>query len=332
MYVFVANIHLLFIPVCLNMAYVLDVRKLRMLAELERLGTVAAVARSLHQTAPGVSMQLATLEREVGLQLTERNGRTLTLTPAGRLLARHGHDIVDMLSLVDMEVDALRDGSVGSYRIAAFPSIARTIVADTWKTVADEPGLGLSLQLLELEPEDSLPALSAGEVELALTHSYSNLPRLPSPGLASVRIASEPVWLAVRSDDAGLADDAPAVLEDYADRDWVAPHRQLSCYEMIQRACGAAGFTPRIVGEATDFSVQLALVSAGAVVALMPQLTIAQLPANVVLRSLVEPVFRHDFVVTRVASQADAGLTRLRGLLAESAERLVPATSELLDR
>ena len=303
-----------------------------MLAELDRLGTITAAAASLHLTAPGVSMQLASLEREVGLQLTERSGRVLTLTPAGKLLARHGHDIVDMLSLVEMEVDALKDGSVGSYRVAAFPSAARTIVADTWKGVVDDPGIGLTLRLLELEPEDSLPALSSGEVELAVTHSYSNLPRAYSPNLDSTRIASEPVWLAVPSDDPGLADDSSAVLADYADHDWVAPHTGLSCYEMIQRACGTAGFTPTVVAEATDFAVQLALISAGAGVALMPQLTIAQLPQNVVLRPLAEPVFRHDFVVTRASSRADAGLTRLRELLSASAARLVPAAGHRVER
>lgn len=312
----------------------LDVRKLRMLAELDRLGTIAAVARSLHLTAPGVSMQLAALEREVGLQLTERSGRMLTLTPAGRLLARHGHGVVDMLSLVDMEVDALKNGSAGTYRVAAFPSAARTIVADAWKIIVDDPALGLSLQLIELEPEDSLPALTSGEVELTITHSYSNLPRSSPSSLVATRIAAERVWLAVRDDDprlgrgdAGVEGLVPAVLADYARCDWIVPHRQLSCYEMIRRACGTAGFTPTVVAEATDFLVQLALVSAGAGVALVPQLTVAQLPPNVVLRPLAEPVFRHDFVLTRASSQADAGLLRLRDLLAASAARLVSSVA-----
>ncbi|TPW65485.1 LysR family transcriptional regulator, partial [Schumannella sp. 10F1B-5-1] len=47
----------------------LDVRKLRLLTELDRLGTLAAVAAELHQTAPGVSMQLTAWERELGMQL-----------------------------------------------------------------------------------------------------------------------------------------------------------------------------------------------------------------------------------------------------------------------
>ena len=51
-----------------------------MLSELQRLGTITAVANELHLSAPAVSMQLTALEREVGLALTERQGRRVALT------------------------------------------------------------------------------------------------------------------------------------------------------------------------------------------------------------------------------------------------------------
>ena len=82
----------------------IDVRKLRMLAELDRLGTIAAVAEELQLTAPGISMQLSALEKELGITLTERQGRRLALTPAGKLLAEHGRDVLDRLSLAELDV------------------------------------------------------------------------------------------------------------------------------------------------------------------------------------------------------------------------------------
>lgn len=291
-----------------------------MLAALERLGTIAAVARELHLTAPGVSMQLAALEREVGLPLTERHGRTLALTPAGVLLARHGHDIVDRLSLAEMEVAALRDGAAGTYRLAAFPSAARTFVADAWQGILDDPAMGIRLTLLELEPQDALPALAAGDVDLAVTHAYSNMTGAVGDDFDALQIGSEPVWLAVRDHAADTAD-----LRDFATHDWVVPHRQWACHEMVQRACGRAGFEPRAVAEATDFSAILALVAAGVGVALVPQLTVAAVPEGVRLVPLVDPVFRHDFVVARRVSAADPGVATLRGLLGAAAARVLPA-------
>ncbi len=294
----------------------LDVRKLRMLAELERVGTIAAVARSLNLTGPGVSMQLASLEREIGLQLTERTGRTVSLTPAGRLLAHHGHEIVDRISVAELEAAALREGSAGLYRIAAFPSALRTIVADAWGT-ATEAARGIQLRAIELEPHDALAALAAGQVELSVVHSYSNISELLAPDIVARLIATERVWLATR--DAGAAAD----LRDYATSDWIVPAASLSCFEMIQRACGQAGYAPRAVAEATDFASQLALVAAGVGVALVPALTVASIPGGVHLRELAVPVYRYISVATRPGSETDAGMRTVRGLLEESAARLV---------
>ena len=291
-----------------------------MLAELDRLGTIAAVAKELRLTAPGISMQIAALEREVRLKLTQRHGRNVTLTPAGRLLARHGHDIVDMLALAERESAALREGAAGTYRVAAFPSAARTIVADTWANLLRNPDIGLHLELVENEPADALAALHRGDVELAITHAYSNTPAPTAGELVAARIATENVYLAVHSDDYRVSDGAAtADLGDYAQHDWIVPHRQWTCSEMVLRACGLAGFEPRAVAEATDFSVILSLVSAGAGVALVPQLAIAAVPDGVVLRTLAVPVRRHLFVVTRPATATDPGIRRLTDLFTSSA-------------
>jgi DNA-binding transcriptional LysR family regulator len=315
---------------------VLDVRKLRMLAELDRLGTIAAVASSLHLTGPAVSMQLAALERELGVQLTEKRGRRLALTPAGTLLAEHGRSIAGMLSLAEIDVRSLKDGAAGHCRVAAFPSAARTIVAALWRRLRESDGLGITVELVEMEPDAALPALAAGEVDVAIAHAYSNLPEQGSVELIAEPIAREPVWLAQRVEGAAVDASAdgvaqatgPAVdLADFAHADWVIPHAawSWSCAEMVQRACGLAGFEPRAVAVASDFSVLLALVDAGAGVALVPQLTVAHRPAGVALHPLVSPVYRTDYVVSRASSAADAGLATLRRLIAECAAELLPA-------
>jgi DNA-binding transcriptional LysR family regulator len=300
----------------------LDSRKLRMLSELDRLGTVGAVAKQLHLSAPGVSMQLSTLEREVGLTLTEKRGRRIALTPAGRLLAQRGHKIVDMLHLAETEVAALREGAAGTYSLAAFPSAARTFVAHTWRQLLQQPGQGLRLRLTECEPQDALSGLSSGAFDLAVTHCYSNVSQGDDADLMATRILSEPVWLATRHDDPAIKRSASSDAVDlaqFAAHDWVLPHERWSCYEMAQRACGLAGFSPRRVAEASDFSVLLELVAVGAGVALVPQLTVARVPEGVHLHPLKSPIFRHDLVVTRSPAQPDPGIQRLTQLLRGSA-------------
>ncbi|GAA1976859.1 LysR family transcriptional regulator [Microbacterium pumilum] len=286
----------------------IDVRKLRMLAALDRLGTLAAVAEELRLTAPGISMQLSALERELGVALTERQGRRLVLTPAGKLLAAHGRVLVDRLSLAELEVTALRLGEVGSYRVAAFPSAARTFVADAWRRLLAE-GAGVSLTLTTPEPEDALAALTTGETDLAVVHSYSNVPRDIPDGVALHAIVTEPVWLAMRADDP-LG--APAVdLAELANRPWITPTPDLTCFEMTERACGLAGFRPRIVAQSMDFQVQLELVAAGVGVALVPDLTVAALPREVVLVRPAQALSRRIHAAQRSSTHGDPGVARL---------------------
>jgi DNA-binding transcriptional LysR family regulator len=290
-----------------------------MLAELDRLGTIASVARHLRQTAPGVSMQIAALEREVGVPLTEKDGRTVRLTPAGRLLAQHGVDVVERLTLAEMEVHALRDGGAGTYRLAAFPSAARTIVASTWSTLMTSGQDSLRIELVEMEPHESSSALRAGDVDVAITHTYSLLEPIDSRGLSVWPLRVEPVWLAVPA-TRGLS--APVDLQRLAAEDWLVPRQETSCYDMVLRACGAAGFAPRIAAEATDFSVLLSLVSVGAGVALVPELAINHLPEGVQLLELERPVNRHLFLAARTTSGPDPGLARLRQTIAHASSAL----------
>ncbi|WP_063890808.1 LysR family transcriptional regulator [Sciscionella sediminilitoris] len=296
-----------------------EIRRLQMLAELQRLGTMAAVATELHLTAPAVSMQIAALEREVGLRLTERQGRRVVLTPAGQVLAQHGRDIADLVSVAEMEVETLREGTSGTYRIAAFPSAARSYVAQTWRQLREDAGAGPELRLRELEPQAATAALASGETDIAITHAYSNAPADSAPGLMVTALTTEEVLLATTA-DSGPA--GPARLDEHAKSDWVVPQSDLACAEMVRRACGSAGFEPVVVAEATDFAVQLGLVAAGLCVALVPRLAADSVPRGVRLRALEQPVRRHHFAVTRRSSRGDPGIGRVLELLERNADGL----------
>jgi DNA-binding transcriptional LysR family regulator len=295
-----------------------------MLSELQQLGTITAVASKLHLTAPAVSMQLAALEREVGLALTERQGRSVALTPAGEVLAHHGHDIADLVSVAEMEVQTLRQGESGTYRIAAFPTAARSYVTDTWREMRDGAHLGPALRLTELEPDAAIDALVRGDVDLAVTHTYSNVPQLPSQGLFATALATEEVVLATAASSMPITTRSGAArLADQAHSDWVLPHDGFACAEMVKRACGAAGFQPSIVAEATDFSVQLRLVAAGIGVALVPRLAARGLPEGLQLLPVHPAVGRHHFALARRSARSDAGIRRIVERLEHHALRVL---------
>ena len=81
----------------------MDVRRLDLLRELAERGSVTAVAAATHRTPSAVSQQLKKLEREVGVPLTERSGRGLSLTSAGVALARSAGDVAVALARAGAE-------------------------------------------------------------------------------------------------------------------------------------------------------------------------------------------------------------------------------------
>ncbi|KAB8197302.1 LysR family transcriptional regulator [Nonomuraea phyllanthi] len=276
----------------------LDLRRLRLLHSLAAHGTVSAAAKALHLTGPAVSQQIATLEREAGVSLVRRNGRRLTLTDAGHVLVAHAAVLLDQLAAAEADLLALRTQIVGTVRLASFASATATFVGDAWRSIVAEHGDRLTLRLTGMEPEESLPALTRGEIDLAVTHSYDLLPFALPPTSERHDLLTDPVVVALPADDPACQEPS-ADLSCLSDHPWLSVASDTSCHQMLQRACGIAGFVPHLVAQTNDYAAILSLVSAGAGVTLLPTLGARHLPPNVVLRPLRQPINRHVFAITR---------------------------------
>ncbi|MFD9003277.1 LysR family transcriptional regulator [Streptomyces sp. NPDC059582] len=304
----------------------LDVRRLRVLQYLATHGTVAAAAQALYLSAPAISQQLAALEREVGMPVVEKRGRTLHLTPVGELLVSHAEIVLSDLAAAESDLEALRGGGRGTVRVAAFSSAARKLIAPVWaRILAAGEGAGATpaLELVEQEPDHALEALRRREVDLAVVHGYTVLPRDFPAGCEQTKLLEEPVLLALHPDHAARMGIAPGETVDLArlsDSPWLTPGAESSCYEMVQRACGAAGFVPACRSRSSDFSVLAALVAAGAGAALLPHMTIPDsTPGPISLHPLLHPVTRTVYTVNRTGTSRRPDILHLTELLLETA-------------
>jgi DNA-binding transcriptional LysR family regulator len=275
----------------------LDVRRLRVLHAVSAYGSVTAAAAALGYSAPAVSQQLAALEREVGMRLTERRGRGLELTPAALILVGHTDALLARLDTAEADLAALRDQVAGQVALAAFPSAAAGLVPAAWAALAGSAP-HVRLDLTEMEPEESLPAVLRGQTDVAVAHEYDLLPRPLDPLFERRELLGDPVLLAVPADHPLAARDR-VPLSALAGEPFLAPREATSCAEMIRRACARAGFVPGVVARATDFAVLLSLVAAGAGVTLVPALAARRPPEGVCLLRPAEPVTRQVFTVSR---------------------------------
>src|SRR6516165_4461603 len=150
----------------LRWSTMLDVRRLRVLHAVSAYGSVTAAAAALGYSAPAISQQLAALEREVGMRLTERAGRGLELTPAAMILVGHTDALLARLDAAESDLAALRDQIAGRVTLAAFPSAAASFVPAAWASLAGSAPQ-VRLDLNEMEPEEALPAVLRGQTDVA---------------------------------------------------------------------------------------------------------------------------------------------------------------------
>ncbi|MEV6676837.1 LysR substrate-binding domain-containing protein [Streptomyces erythrochromogenes] len=173
----------------------LDVRRLRLLRELARRGTIAAVAEALSFSPSAVSQQLGVLEREAGLPLLERTGRRVRLTPAGENLVRHAEAVLERLEQADADLAEARGGLAGALRIGAFPTATRAIVPAALVALARRHP-ALEPMVCETDPAAVAHALRAGDLDVALVHSYDFVPAEREPGLTTEPLYGEAMYLA----------------------------------------------------------------------------------------------------------------------------------------
>ena len=123
----------------------MDIHRLAVLRELAERGSVTAVAQALALTPSAVSQQLKILEREAGLPLTERSGRGLALTPAGRVLAERAIDVAVALQRVESSWEEYRDSPRGEVSISTFPTGGMMLLPGLLTRGVAQPGQQLSL-------------------------------------------------------------------------------------------------------------------------------------------------------------------------------------------
>jgi DNA-binding transcriptional LysR family regulator len=263
----------------------LNLARIRVLVELERLGTVAAVADTLGYTPSAVSQQLAQLERETPQPLTEKVGRRLRLTDAGRLLTAHGRDLIARAEAAEAELAGLA-GLAGTLRIAAFETAARELVMPAMIALA-EAHPELECELLDLEAEEALPLLSAAELDVVIAEEYEHAPRPRLPGIDRHDLLEDVLLVALHPEHPVAAHGRPVRMAELAGEPWAAPRPRTAYADMLVRACRGVGrFEPDFRHRVNDMQTILELVAAGLAVALVPTLGRPERRTDVAVRPL----------------------------------------------
>lgn len=291
----------------------MNLERLRTLHAVATYGSVTAAADTLHVTASAVSQQLGKLEREIGQKLLEPNGRGVRLTDAAQLLVGHTGRILSLVEEAQADLEAHRDQVVGHVTIAAFATAARGIMPPVLRAARDRHP-GLTVELLEIDMDDSLPLLARGDLDAALYCDWVNAPMALPDGLSGERLLDDPIDLVLPADHP-MADRASVDLAELAAEPWIAWTKGSICYDWLRQTLRSQGVEPRIAHTAEEHPTQLALVAAGLGAAVIPRMGRDPVPSGVRVVTVTPTLARHCYVAWRTGTDRRPALRGLLDLL-----------------
>jgi DNA-binding transcriptional LysR family regulator len=265
----------------------LDLQTIRIVRAIADSGTITGAARLLGYSQPAVSQHVQRAEARLNLPLVTRVGRSVRLTEAGTVLARHALTIASALEAASGDLADLAGLRTGSVRLAAFPTASSTIVPRLLASMAVQHP-GLRVNYVAAQPPEAVAMLREGSIDLAITFSYPgdrSDPHVDSAnGLGSETLFTEDTVVVLGSDHP-LADQPVVDLAGLSDERWIAGCPR--CRGHLLAVCELAGFAPAIAFETDNASAVINMVASGLGVAMLPRLALvaAALPPGAVIRS-----------------------------------------------
>jgi DNA-binding transcriptional LysR family regulator len=286
--------------------FTVDWRKLRLLYELDRRGTIAATAEAMYLTPSAVSQQLAGLARDIGVPLLERRGRTVVLTGQARVLLSHAEGMRELAERTRAALDAWADGSVGYVRVGSLATGIAALVGPAIVRLRQERP-GLTVRVSEQEPDEALDLLDAGELEITVTVDYPGAPSREDARYCRADLIAD-VMDAVVPADHPLAGRSSIDLTELAGDIWVGAAASDACGHIVTGICAAAGFSPDVQYYCREWDAVAALVAAGVGVALIPRSAQPLRPRGLaVLPVEGAPASRLLFALVRAGTELDPG-------------------------
>ncbi|MGW2377014.1 MULTISPECIES: LysR family transcriptional regulator [Kitasatospora] len=266
-------------------------RQLEYLVTIVDEGSFTRAAELLHITQPGLSHQFQALEREIGSPLLERLPRAVRPTPAGRAMLPHARAALAEARRAATAARRTAGLATGELHLATLYSISYGLLPaalGAWRR--RHPGVRVRL-FEHRRTEELAAAMNAGQADIAVGP--------PPPGWEGpVRhLGTEEFLLITHTDDPAAepgADSARAPrvrLAELAEREWVHFTPDSGLADLLEQACAAAGFRPRVAVRTEQAPAAANYAAAG----LGPTLV----PANTVPPRFNGAVLRPDPPVSR---------------------------------
>lgn len=251
-------------------------------------------AQRLSMSQPPLTEQIKVLEHSLRMQLFERSRRGTKLSPAGAAILPAVRQFAAQVAKLELVVREVASGQSGVLNVGAITSA----MLETVPPLLDALKLAhphLTVFVKEIDSVQAIPALEAGELDLA----FARLDGEVGSEISTIPLQEDRLAVALAKNHP-LAVQPRIRLKSLSTEQLVMSSRQVSpvYFDMLTKVCRTHGFTPRVLHEVRSVTSQIAYVSCGQGVALVPFSVRRLAPENVVIRPLKERVM----VVTAAAA------------------------------
>ncbi len=250
--------------------------RLNVLRVVAARGTVTAAAEALNFSPSAVSHQLRSLANDLGVPLLEQDGRGIRLTESARILLKHADDLYALWEEIRSELAETDPDQIRSLRLCGFSTAASALLPHVAAKVrATHPRC--AVRIIEADPEECFELLLAQQADLAVVVATASTPPRTDTRFDQKELLDDPLDLLVPADHE-LAGRTSVLLSEAANEPWIMDRPGRAHHRLVLTACAAAGFTPSIAHESSEWDTGAALVGAGLGVALIPRL--ARIPTG----------------------------------------------------
>lgn len=275
---------------------------------LRRTGTFRTAAEALKMSPSALSRQVAALEERLKVRLFDRDTRNVSLTASGEVFARIAERMVNTADDAQAEFDAHLSARHGQLTIAGLPSVTAALLPGILRRFAQRHPQ-IDLKIIDALSESVIEVVESGRAEIGFT---------AGTGSTRSRLSFQPVtddrFLAIGAPDGPLAEDRLYDWGELVEMPFIAMAQGTSVRELLDSACLRLDrpLSPRF--EVAHLATAGAFVAAGLGITALPELTLAVLPTDRLVRREIR----------------DFGMRRRIGLVRQPGRSLSPAAAAFM--
>lgn len=262
----------------------MELRQIKYFIEVAKREHVTEAANALHVAQSAISRQIFNLEEELGVDLFIREGRTIKLTPIGRIFLEQMERAIHVIEDAKQVVEEYVDPEKGTIHIG-FPSSLASYIMPTAVYYFRKQYPNVKFELHQDTYSGLMESVKKGVINIALLGP----PPAEEEKLKSTILFTENI-VALLPSSHPLSSRSSIRLSELQHDAFVLFPKGYILRDVIIEGCLQRGFQPNVSFVGEDFDTIKGLVSAGLGVSLIPEVTIVDcLPRATVKVSISEP-------------------------------------------